>query len=322
MSRMSGRAGRALVALFAGLGIAGERSAVAQSGPEPRSKPRYVAVQGHVVNVDQVLYVKQPGQPDDRGRTEVYFAAAPTLYMFGDAGKQLVAALLEPASGRAPGAEGALEATVRAFDGFDGKLALNWQTIRPDPTHVSLVKAPGKLVITTQRGSIHGATADDQVSDGTLPKNFTLIANPLAPDADFVATTCITGFIPAMPYQQAGLIVYGDDDNYLKWTYEYNWGNGGGQNFCCVAETNARPEHFPVADSESGLKQFWLRLTRRGNRYEYASSLDGKTYRVHGTAPWDGKPGRIGLLAKNGGTADATELDASFDFFDLRSIPR
>src|SRR5262249_11657017 len=51
-------------------------------------------------------------------------------------------------------------------DSFDGKLSLDWKVVRPDPTHVSLKKVPGAMVITTQRESIHGRESADQLSGG------------------------------------------------------------------------------------------------------------------------------------------------------------
>ena len=65
------------------------------------------------------------------------------------------------------------------YDGFEGKLALNWEPVRHDPTHVSLVKHPGKLTITTQRGTIHGNEKADVLSGGTPAKNLYLIRNPM-----------------------------------------------------------------------------------------------------------------------------------------------
>lgn len=203
-----------------------------------------------------------------------------------------------------------------AFDGFDGKLGLNWQPIRHDPSHVSLTKHPGKLTITTQRGTIHEA---EKARNEPQAKNLFVIDNPLGKDVDFVMTTCITSFTPQQAYQQAGLLVYDDDDNYLKWSYEYNWRKGEGQTFHVVAETNAKAEHIQV-DSESGLERYWLRLTKRGNRYEFASSKDGKAYSVYGQVKWgEGAPKKLGLIAKNGGPQGVKEMDVPFDFFELRS---
>jgi regulation of enolase protein 1 (concanavalin A-like superfamily) len=206
-------------------------------------------------------------------------------------------------------------------DSFDGKLSLDWKVVRPDPTHVSLKKVPGALVITTQRGSIHGKESEDQLSGGLRAKNIHLIDNPLARD-DWVATTSVKDFLPDTSYQQAGLIVYDDDDNYLKWTYEFNWRKGEGQTFHVVAETDGVPVHHQPEESGSGLKKFRLKLTKRGDKYEYAWSADGEKWVVAGERTWgDGHPKRVGLIAKNGGNKDAAELDAAFEFFDLRPAP-
>ena len=291
-------------------------AAEGQVGPESRPRPRFVAVEGHVVNLDQLLYVKQEMLPDGRVRTEACFAEAPPLVILGEAGNQLVAKLRDAAGAPVgkPDAP-APAATLRAFDGFDGKLALNWKPVRPDPTHASLAKAPGHLTITTQRGSIHG-TPDGNEAGANLARNIYLVDSPLAPDGDFVATTHVVGFTPAARYQQAGLIVYADDDNYVKFAYEYNWSAGAGQTLYAVAEADGRPEHLPI-ESEPGLNDYWLRVTRRGRSYEFAFSRDGKSWRPHGALAWAGTPARVGLIAKNGGDPDAPEVDVAFDSFEL-----
>jgi regulation of enolase protein 1 (concanavalin A-like superfamily) len=212
-------------------------------------------------------------------------------------------------------------APTELFDTFDGKLALDWKVLRPDPTHVSLKKVPGSLVITTQQGSIHGKEKDDALSQGRLAKNIHLVDIPFSKEADWVATTCVNGFVPDTTYQQAGLIVYTDDDNYFKWAYEFNWRKGDGQTFHVVAETEGDPVHDQPEKSESGLKRYWLRLTKKGDRYEYSWSSDGKKWTEAGVKAWgDGQPRRVGLIAKNGGNKDAKELDAAFEFFELRLL--
>ena len=205
-------------------------------------------------------------------------------------------------------------------DGFDGKLTLDWKVVRPDKDHVSLKKVPGCLVITTQRGTIHGKEKDDALSEGTQAKNLHLIDVPLGKDEDWVATTRVRDFTPAALYQQAGLIVYDGDDDYLKWGYEFD--GRGGQQFVLVAEAGGVPAHERPTESESGLKKYWVRLTKRGDRYEYAWSKDGDKWVAGGEKTWGtGAPKRVGLLAKNGGHKDAPEADAAFEFFELRALP-
>jgi hypothetical protein len=63
-------------------------------------------------------------------------------------------------------------------------------------------------------------------------------------------------------------------------------------------------------------------VTKRGDRYAYAWSKDGDTWAAGGERQWgDGAPKRVGILAKNGGTKDAPEIDAAFEFFELRALP-
>ena len=138
--------------------------------------------------------------------------------------------------------------------------------MRPDPSHVSLTKTKGVLTITTQRGSIHGEETEDAFGEGIKAKNLYVIDNPLAPGGDFVVTTCVSGFTPEMIYQQAGLIVYNDDDNYLKFGYEYNWPKQGGQAFCILTETEAKSDFHYLEQELSGLKRYWVRIAKRGQQ--------------------------------------------------------
>jgi len=203
-------------------------------------------------------------------------------------------------------------------DDFNGKLHLNWKPVRYDETHVSLTKNPGKLTITTQRGSIFGDEKHDEFGEGVQAKNIFVLDNPLANDVDFTVITCVSGFTTQASFQQAGLILYDDDDNYLKWGYEFDWENNGGQVFTVVAETAGHPEYKHMPPS-SGADRYWVRLTKRGNKYEYAASLDGNKFTVYGEQEWDGRVKQIGLLAKNGGNKDAPDTDAAFEFFELRA---
>ncbi|HKM83952.1 MAG TPA: DUF1349 domain-containing protein, partial [Candidatus Acidoferrum sp.] len=164
----------------------------------------------------------------------------------------------DQAVGQVTKVEGAISSegfVLLAYDGFDGKLGLNWKPVRPDPSHVSLKKTPGALTITTQRGSIHGEETKDAFGEGIKAKNIYVIDNPLAPGGDFVVTTCVSGFTPETNYQQAGLIIYNDDDNYLKFGYEYNWPKQGGQAFCILTETDAKSDFHYLDPENSGLKR-------------------------------------------------------------------
>ncbi|MDB5309524.1 MAG: hypothetical protein JWO38_3726 [Gemmataceae bacterium] len=204
-----------------------------------------------------------------------------------------------------------------AFDGFDGKPGLNWKPVRPDESHVSYKKHPGQLTITTQKGTIHG---DAEKGDPKLPaKNIYVVDNPLAPDADFVVTTCVVEFNPTASYHQAGLILYDDDDNYLKFTYEFNSVKGSGSYVVLVNEQNAETKH-DSAEIDPEVSKLWLRLVKKGDKYDFATGTDGERFYTHGTSEWGkGGPKKIGLIAKNGGDKEIPEIDARFEFFELKS---
>jgi hypothetical protein len=70
------------------------------------------------------------------------------------------------------------------------------------------------------------------------------------------------------------------------------------------------------------LSRIWLRISKRGNQYVFSKSLDGEAFIPAGSpARWgDGSPEYIGLWALTG-SAEAPEIDASFDFFEVRSVP-
>jgi len=210
------------------------------------------------------------------------------------------------------------ETNWRLFDDFDGALMLSWMPVRSDPTHVSLTRRPGTLTIVTQAGSIMRSEQPRVAAGENQVKNMYLVLNPLAHGGDFVVLTCLESFSPTVPWQQAGLIIYDDDDNYLKWEAEANQRSATGVALVCVHEANREP-HSALFEAVPNLQRLWLRLTKRGNYYQHAYSVDGEAYVVLGEEVWgNGKPKRVGLFAKNGPIAP--ETDASFDFFEVRPL--
>jgi beta-lactamase regulating signal transducer with metallopeptidase domain/regulation of enolase protein 1 (concanavalin A-like superfamily) len=199
---------------------------------------------------------------------------------------------------------------VLAFDDFDGKLALKWDVLNPDESHYSLFKKPGTLTITTQDGHFKEANTDY--------KNVFLINTPVPPGQDFQITTCLLSFQPLNPYNQAGLICWDDDDNYLEWIYQMM--NRRGLNFNTGVEANG-PTRYTYIPSDRSFKKLWLRITKRGNSYQCTSSTDGDSFIVHTIEHWgDGSPKQVGLFASNGSLTHPPEVDASFDFFEVISI--
>ncbi len=212
------------------------------------------------------------------------------------------------------------EGKVLAYDDFDGKLARDWNIRNPDPSHHSLTKTPGMLTITTQKGDLSTAVVDY--------KNLFLIDCPASKGEDFQLTTCLSSFNPVEEWHQAGLILYNDDDEYLRFVYDHGpWLTVG-------FETGGPRLHTRHFRAHSSLDRLWLRVTKRGNRYTFWTSLDGKRFVeerccvflgwgdfIRGFEWGDGSVKQIGLLAMNGVDSQAPETDASFDFFEVRSVP-
>ncbi|MGO9113790.1 MAG: DUF1583 domain-containing protein [Thermoguttaceae bacterium] len=206
-------------------------------------------------------------------------------------------------------------------DTFHGKYNLNWKIIREDKDHLSLTKNPGHLTITTQRGTIHGDVEHDALSEGIRAKNIFVVRNPLTPSSDFSMTLAVSKFEPTACFQQVGLICYDDDENYVKWSYEYSWRKDNTITFVLVRQTKMEPEHDLVVELPNPGK-FWMRITKRGDQYECAYSTDGRDFTVAGSRPWGTQATKyLGFLAKNGGNPQAGEIDVCIDSFELRSLP-
>jgi len=88
-------------------------------------------------------------------------------------------------------------------DEFNGSLGAQWSFVRPVVTETSLISATGQLEIT---------------GDGDLYRDSNNATNLLletAPSSDYALETKIT-FDPDTNFEQAGLLVYSDDDHYIK----------------------------------------------------------------------------------------------------------
>jgi regulation of enolase protein 1 (concanavalin A-like superfamily) len=156
-------------------------------------------------------------------------------------------------------------------------------------------------------------------SRGIPAKNIFLIRNPLADTTDFSITLAVTKFDPTTFFQQVCLLCYDDDDNYVKWSYEYSWAKPV-TNFVMVRETEMVPKHDLVVELPAP-ERLWMRITKRGNEYECAYSTDGKDFTIAGSRPWGKQPPKyLGFMAKNGGNPAADEIDVCIDSFVLSSL--
>ncbi|QSF56523.1 ThuA domain-containing protein [Nocardioides sp. zg-1228] len=195
---------------------------------------------------------------------------------------------------------------VEEFNG--STLTSDWSTVRPSG---NLTVSGGALTIPMEATDLYQTT--NTARD--------LVLTDL-PDGPFVATTKVTAPIN-QAYQSAGLLIYGDDDNYIKHVFQGRSTNGANaaQN---IVQTAKETDAAAVETNTPGLgadfpTTVWLRLTSTDGEEVLGSySTDGETWTdMSGGYDLTGidEP-RIGLLSAANQTAGAG-ITATFDWFTL-----
>ena len=188
-------------------------------------------------------------------------------------------------------------------DHFDAdSLAAPWSWIREDPTYWSLTARSGFLRITTQ-------------------ESFTTVDNILVqamPPGDYEIETSVL-FTPTENFQIAGLIVYGDDDNFLSFGRGYCESTlpacvGNGIYFDRVEDGAIVGGNYPLTTTLPAAT--YLRLARVGDTYTASASTDGVSWTLAGSHVIPFAPSAIGLRASNQMPGGA-EIPADFDYFTL-----
>jgi cytochrome c len=162
----------------------------------------------------------------------------------------------------------------------------------------------GSLVLPTSVGDLYGGTNTAE----------NLVLQPM-PNGAWQATTKVT-IAAAANYQQAGLLVYGDDQNYAKLDMLWN----GSRRVEFIRETAGTPrnEGADSAAAPAGSDTIYLRVTSDGTNLTAAMSADGQTFTPVGRAAALAgitNP-KVGLFALQGG-GTAPVIDATFDWFQI-----
>ncbi|TDT18139.1 uncharacterized protein DUF1349 [Ilumatobacter fluminis] len=198
------------------------------------------------------------------------------------------------------------------FDGTTLDLCRWNRSVRLDDTAYAVTD--GALVLETGNGDIYQGTATD-------PTNFILQDQP--GDEWTVETKLDTSQL-AERYQQAGLMVYVDDDHYVKWNMlaTNTAGNAVTTNLEFRNEIDGT-----IAGPNSNVNgvargDLWLRLSRSGDTFSASYSLDGTTWTDAAN------PVTNALVAANGavgvftiGTNQSAPVPVAFDYFRVVEEP-
>jgi PKD repeat protein len=195
--------------------------------------------------------------------------------------------------------------TSGAGDDFTGTTLdkTRWNGIvREDPTLYSV--GNGGLTLTTVKADVDGGN-----------KNF-ILQTADHTGADYVLETKLSGWTLSNNFQQAGILVWGDDQNYVKFNAISDNNNtviNRSENRSKVAGAITNPQ--PQANVPAGVTAIWLRLTKSGTSYQGEISYDGTTWTAVGapvtnpmTAP------RFGVYTAG---VNGSGQTATFDYFKV-----
>jgi len=180
-----------------------------------------------------------------------------------------------------------------------------WTWVREDDAHYTWTGSA--LEIVTQQGTLAGA------ADST--RNLLLTETP---PEDFRITTRLT-FSPSQVGQEAGLIIYLDDDNYVCISSSYD---DDGHSLKTVSESGGMTSTHGTDNVLGSI--VYLRIDKSGDQYSTYASGDGETWGepirtyINGLAG-DADRGwnldlRMGLFAQNG-MDTVSEVVAGFEYF-------
>ncbi|CAM4243755.1 regulation of enolase protein 1 (concanavalin A-like superfamily) [Paenibacillus endophyticus] len=194
-----------------------------------------------------------------------------------------------------------------AVDGFDAAaLDSAWKILRADNTKWSLTSKPGFLSLATSTGETFQNT-------NTLPNIFLQDA----PAGDFTITTKIDAAV-RKNFQQAGLLLWQNDDNYVKLGHVWDTEGATGKSIETAYEKNAVYTKAANMAKHPGYDTSYLQLRKIGN--------------IVSTFYWDGtawKPAadpvtvslsnlKIGFYGLSAG--DQTSVQANFDYFSAGPV--
>ncbi|MGO4496919.1 DUF1349 domain-containing protein [Paenibacillus sp. 2RAB27] len=168
-----------------------------------------------------------------------------------------------------------------------------------------MTAAPGKL-------RISAVTTSDIWKTGNTQKNLLVQSVPYE---DFALTTRLS-FNPTADYQSAGLLVYTDDDHYIKVERAYNVAEGGNV-FRLIRENGTTSTGRQITSDPISSNLVYLKLVKAGSSFTGYFSVDGTSWTIIGVPETIqlAAPVLVGLHAQRSGGAAA--INADFDDFRI-----
>lgn len=180
-----------------------------------------------------------------------------------------------------------------------GTLDGAWSWVREDSANWSLTAMSGYMRIKTQGQDLWGS--------GGNTENI-LLRTPAT--GDWTILTKLA-FAPTANYQQAGLIVYNNDDNYVKCVYGYDSAKGG----TCIEYGKEIGGTATNGKSALTANPVYLKINKTNTTYTLYYSTDNNTWnQFQQYTGVNFATLKVGLLAQS--TAGA---NADFDWFDLQT---
>jgi len=162
------------------------------------------------------------------------------------------------------------------------------------------------LTITTERGTFSNPEAK--------PKNVFMMSAM----GDWVAQTQVKfDPIPGVRNQQGGLIIYDDDNNYIR--FVYGWSASGSTNVVRVYNVVNGSETQSYSANLASASGVYLQIVKNGNTYTFKYSQNGINWTTFGTITAGYVLPQIGLYATNGDT-DAAPINVTFEKLSIYEL--
>jgi beta-glucosidase len=188
-----------------------------------------------------------------------------------------------------------------------GVVGPQWQTIRPDDTKTPAASGAYKIIPDT--GDLAGAT--------NTARN--LLVQRASGDWT-VETRAAFAQGPTINGQQAGLIAYEGDDDYLKVGWEFSSGaarltvvSEEDRSGVPVTQTLANVPTAAIIAAGTQNRTLWLRMTKQGTRYTASYSVNGSTWTDLYELGASLRDVRVGVYGYSGAAGAATgDFQVSF----------